>query len=669
MTRPDLAPLTGWDRARWADLADRMLLAVREHASPDHARIVPPGAPAAFGPDVAGLEGFARTFLLAGFRLAGDGGEDRLGLAQWYADGLAAGTDPGNRGRWVRPAESGQAKVEAASIALILDMTRPWIWDRLDPAVQQQVVDYLAVVVGDDGYPHNNWRWFRIVVQTFLRSVGGPWSREDIETDLALLDSFVRADGWISDGPLRAYDHYAGWALHLYPALWARMWGAQDLAAGRVERDRERLDRYLLDAVRLVGADGAPLLQGRSLVYRFATAAPFWAGAMSRVPSLSPGLLRRAASGVLAHFVPHVDRDGTALLTLGWHGPWPAMAQHYSGPSSPYWAAKGMLGLALPATDPVWTSTEEPLPHERADQLFTASAPGWLISATRTDGVVRVVNHGTDYASPGDQGGDAPAYAQLGYSTATSPRLTADARTDPIEQSVALIDAAGRTTHRTGFTAGAVGLHADGATAAVGGSVARAHWLTEAPGHLDYGPGAAGDAVDVALLRTVSVLRGPWEVRLVRVEALPDGPAPADGLTLRVGGWAVSGDGPGQDRCRPDDVLADAGVAGLRSVAAGAAGFETAGVRRERDVSPLGGTTLTPWVSAPAVLDRWYAVVLGLERAPADGDARLPEVDLPGTADRVVVRWPDGAGSTVPLAGVTPAAEDLTRQGAAMSPG
>ena len=37
----------------------------------------------------------------------------------------------------------------------------------------------------------------------------------------------------MSDGFERSYDHYVGWALHLYPVLWARMQGAADLAAGR----------------------------------------------------------------------------------------------------------------------------------------------------------------------------------------------------------------------------------------------------------------------------------------------------------------------------------------------------------------------------------------------------------------------------------------------------
>src|SRR5699024_2257538 len=116
---------------------------------------------------------------------------------------------------------------------------------------------YLAEVVGDPTYPRNNWLWFRIVVETFLRSVGGPHRVEDIRSDLELHEQFYERDGWYRDGDERAYDHYVGWAMHLYPTMWARMCGARDLAAERSEIDRDRLDRYLQDAVHLVGTDGA----------------------------------------------------------------------------------------------------------------------------------------------------------------------------------------------------------------------------------------------------------------------------------------------------------------------------------------------------------------------------------------------------------------------------
>ncbi len=178
---PQVGPQAAdWTRAQWLDYADRLLDAARAWASPGCARITPPGEEGGYGRAVDGLEGFARTFLLAGFRLVGEQGHGLDDLADFYRRGVTTGVDPDAADRWVRMDEHPQAKVEAASIALVLDMTRPWIWDRLDAVTQQRVIDYLAPVVGDATYPKTNWLWFRIVVQTFLRSVGGPWSADDI---------------------------------------------------------------------------------------------------------------------------------------------------------------------------------------------------------------------------------------------------------------------------------------------------------------------------------------------------------------------------------------------------------------------------------------------------------------------------------------------------------
>jgi hypothetical protein len=74
-------------------------------------------------------------------------------LIDFYSRGIATGVDPEATDRWVRLEEHDQAKVEAASIALVLELTRPWIWDRLSGVTQQRVIAYLEPVVGDDTYP------------------------------------------------------------------------------------------------------------------------------------------------------------------------------------------------------------------------------------------------------------------------------------------------------------------------------------------------------------------------------------------------------------------------------------------------------------------------------------------------------------------------------------
>jgi hypothetical protein len=606
-------------RDDWLRLADRMLASARRWASPGHARITPPGPAGGNGRAVDGLEGFARTLLLAGFRIAGERGAGLDDLAAWYARGIATGTDPGSSERWVRLDEHPQAKVEAASLALILDLTRPWIWDRLDPAVRERVVAYLAPAVGDPTYPRINWVWFRLVVQTFLRSVGGPFSATEMAEDLATHDSFARPDGWLADGPSRAYDHYAGWALHLYPVLWARMAGAGELAAGR--RDTEALDRYLRDALTLVGADGSPLIQGRSLVYRFAAAAPFWAGALAGVPSIAPGRLRHAAARIVGHFAEHGAPDPDGLLTLGWHGPWPRLAQSYSGPGSPYWAAKGFLGIALPADHPVWTAPAEPLPVETGDVLRAVVAPGWLVAGTRADGLVRVVNHGTDHGVEGIPAGDSPLYARLGYSTATCPVLDESGWTDPVDQSVVLIDRDGATTHRAGLRTLAVGVR-DGL--GVAGSTTLAHWLDPEPGRRDHGEGRAGVTRPAGRITVFSLVRGPWEIRLARVDEV--GPA---AVRLRLGGWPTTAGGPS-------------------SRLVGLLGDGAAGVTEHPEGGPLGGPVRVPWLDHPVRPGAWVAVLLELagHLNRATGDVALSAT---GTGIDVRAVWPDGVQTDTSL--------------------
>ncbi len=595
MDAAERSPYTGYTREHWAAAADGLLAAVRPYASPDHARIDLPGRGSAYGRDSDALEGFARTFLLAAIRLRGEDGADPHGLADWYAAGLRAGPDV-----WPRPDRLDQAKVEASSIALGLHLSRPWIWDRLEDGDRERLAGWLGTVVGQH-YPPINWVWFQLTVEAFLRGAGGEWSAGDVEHGLAVHESLYRGGGWYADGPERSYDHYNGWALHTYPLLWADLAG--DLCPGGLRRAwRERLGEFLADAVHLVGADGSPLLQGRSLIYRFGAAAPFWMGALTG--TLDPGLARRAASGVLRHFHEHGVPDRRGLLTLGWHREWPAMAQSYSGPGSPYWAVKGMLGLLLPATHPAWTAVEQPLPVERGDFTRVVGPPGWLVGGSRADGIVRLANHGTDHAVEGDGGTDAPLYAQLGYSTATFP---ADGNAVTLLRD-------GEPSHRSGFRM--LACTVDGAV-----SVARLHWVgapdAAAP---DHGSGRAGTVTWGPRVTMASLVRGALEVRLARIEE------PADGTVLEFSGWPIT--------------------PGLTSLLVPLHGFDGAALSERTVASPLGDAVLVPVLRTeePPRVGQVYAVAVRLSRAPSGA---LPTVTC--AAGAVSVHWPDGTTGRLTL--------------------
>ncbi|MEU1801706.1 DUF2264 domain-containing protein [Streptomyces sp. NPDC019937] len=418
------SPYTGWTRAHWEAAADGLLAAVAPYATPGRALYQLPGLrPSWSGVRSDGLEGFARTFLLAAFRVAGARGADPHGLLERYADGFATGTRrPGGDGPedWPRIADRSQPLVESASIALGLRITRPWLWDRLDDGVRRRVGAWLTDALTATPVP-TNWELFPVAVGGFLAEadVEPEAARAAVSRGLARIEPWYTGDGWYSDGANRAFDYYNGWALHLYPALEAWLSGDTE----RLARYGQRLAAHLADYAHLFGGDGAPLHQGRSLIYRFAAAAPLWLGALTGHTPLTPGTTRRLASGALGYFLDRGAASGNGLLSPGWHGRYEALAQPYSGPASPYWAAKGFLGLLLPEDHAVWTAREEPGPATAGhDGTRAINGPNWLLQSTAADGLVRLHNHGSEHLPPpGDPDQDDPYYARLAYSTATGP--------------------------------------------------------------------------------------------------------------------------------------------------------------------------------------------------------------------------------------------------------
>ncbi|WP_460106209.1 DUF2264 domain-containing protein [Streptomyces sp. YKOK-J1] len=396
------SPFTGYTRAHWEAAADALLAAVEPYATPDRALYHLPGDHVSHSGHLSdGLEGFARTLLLAALR------RDETALGR-YAEGLATG--PG--GVWPRIADRSQPLVEAASIALALRLTRPLLWDRLEQRVRERTAVWLEDALTAEPWPCN-WVLFPVTVGGFLAEIGHrpDAARSAVDRGLGRVEDWYLGGGWYTDGDGRKFDHYNGWAMHLYPVLHA--WLAGD--TGLLDRYGGRLEAHLADYARLFGGDGAPLHQGRSLTYRFATAAPLWLGALTGRTPLAAGETRRLASGALRYFLDRDAVDSRGLLTLGWHGPDEAVLQSYSGPASPYWASKGFLGLLLPPDHEVWTARERPGPAERADAVIPVGGPNWLLQSTCSDGVVRLHNHGSE-----DVRYD-PYYTRFAYSTVTRP--------------------------------------------------------------------------------------------------------------------------------------------------------------------------------------------------------------------------------------------------------
>ncbi|WP_447002564.1 DUF2264 domain-containing protein [Saccharothrix isguenensis] len=601
---PTASPHTGWTRTHWEAVADHLLTSVVPYATDDFAQFRLPGRASRSGQVSDGLEGFARTFLLAAFRIAGAGGDVPPALLERYARGLVAGTDPARPYAWPALADMSQQLVEAASVALALHETRPWLFDRLTSAEQERVVAWLAGMVGKRT-PDNNWVLFRVVVEQFLASVGGPHEPDEITDGLERIEEWYVGDGWYSDGKGKNFDYYCGWAMHQYPSLWARMAGdtaRQELYAGRLSRFLEQYQHFF-------AADGGPVHQGRSLTYRFAAVTPFWLGALTGASPLPPGRTRRIASGVLRHFTERGVPDERGLLSLGWYGEFLPTAQDYSGPASPYWASKAFLGLLLPPDHPVWTDAEEAAPVDLADQVVPMPAPGWLLHTTRSDGVVRLVNHGSDRdrVQPEDGAPD-PHYLKLAYTSHTGPEVGGPA--SGVDNHLAVIAPDGTASARRRIEPLTV---SDGFAASA---------YRDGPVHVV----------------TASVVHGAAEVRIHRVTA------PA-GYQVRDGGHALAAPDPLESQVG-DGVALARRPDGLCSAVRALFGYTSAGVVSAEGTNAFARHSATPYVIAdvhPGGTAVYVSVVqLGVEEPPSPGvrvEDGLIVLSLPET---VTVRLDDG---------------------------
>jgi len=618
-----LSPHTGYTRAHWEATADGLQAAALRYATPGHALIDLPGPPSKSGVRSDGLEGFARTFLLAAFRTAGASGKDPHGFLERYTAGLARGTRTPGRDdaeSWPEIGHhgiQGQPMVEAASVALALRLTAPWTWDTLPAADQHRVEQWLRGALRHTPAP-NNWYLFPLTVAGFLESAGrgDTETRHAIERGLALLDGWYQGQGWYSDGDGRSFDQYNGWALHFYPLLHAHL--AQDRAL--LDRLGPRLREFLDGFALLFDANGAPIHHGRSLTYRFAAGTAVALGALTKVTPLAPGVTRRILSGSLRHFLDRGALTADGILSLGWYGPHEATLQRYSGPGSPYWASKGFLALLLPPEDPVWTAAEENAPVEGPDRALALPAPGLLVQTTGRDGLARLHNHGSyklDSREP-ERAPGGPLYARLAYSTRTGPTSTANASDNHIA-----LEARGTRSARIRINPLAAG----------------PDWL--ASWHRPVFP-EGGPVLPSARIESLTLARGRFELRVHRTVGVPAG------TPIHHSGWAVA--------LAPEAAVEAEQTAEVRlhgpevtSQLLGLYGWETL-----RTVRAPQGTAYGPWALVPeltgtvgeAEAGTVFAALASLtgepDPSPLTGQA-IAEVD--GLA--VTVRWADATRTVV----------------------
>jgi hypothetical protein len=388
-------PLSGNPLATRADV-QRALLALVDPLVPalieGGARVSLGSGGAHFDRAAQHLEGFARP--LWGLAPLAAGG---CAFAHWdlVRQGLAQGTDPSHPSFWGEAADGDQRLVEMAAIGFALALVPEHVWEPLAAAERARLVRWLSAS-GVRRAPRNNWQFFRAIVSLGLRRVGAPFPSEGVQGSLDEIDRHYAGDGWYRDGPdMGNFDHYNAWAYHFYGLIYASLAQADD--GSRADRFRERARRFALDWQHWFDPRGAVVPYGRSLCYRFASAA-FWAAlAFADESPLPWGAIKGLYLRHLRSWSdrPIAGRDG--LLRVGYAYENAMISETYTSPASPYWSLKAFLALAIPDDHAFWQAREEPLPESSSPSIqavagFTASrdaTQAQVLNGARSAGRVR----------------------------------------------------------------------------------------------------------------------------------------------------------------------------------------------------------------------------------------------------------------------------------------
>jgi hypothetical protein len=422
-----LSPFTGMTRRHWVDAATFLLEGVFRNVKAFDDPIVLPRQHAITYPQpndpewkfkAQEFEGLARTFMLAAPLIAENPELAVAGykLRDYYANQLVLATDPKSPRYLLKLSEifarhgvqQYQHTVEGGALAIGLNYTRGAIWDRFTDAQRDQVAGVLS------DYAHNrtighNWRYFNVLMLSFLRNAGYPADRTAIRDHIQNLLAYYVGDGWYRDD--ETFDYYNPWGFHFYGPIWCSWYGYrhEPEAAARIE---EWNAEFIRTYPRFFSRMAHQLMWGRSIIYRCAASAAFGASFMLERTAADPGWCRRVASGNLLQFLGREDVFLNGVPCLGYFGPFAPLVQFYSCAASPFWISKAFLALTLPAASPFWTARESEGPWtrmgEKTQQVFL-KGPGILVANHGSTGTTEIV---TAKAPKRD-----PFYAQLAYNT------------------------------------------------------------------------------------------------------------------------------------------------------------------------------------------------------------------------------------------------------------
>lgn len=338
--------------------------AFEHYAIWDYSHAYYPGRPGQQTVRTDAMEGVSRVLpTLATWLHAHPEGKQLLGLngkpidvIEIISSALLAGTNPSHQGYWGNLHDYDQRICESADLALVLWLSKNYVWTKFNSEQKQQVVNWFEQV-NHLKTVDNNWHLFILTVQFVLKNLTGKNQVDD--NKYQRIKEFYVGNGWFRDGANGNYDYYNAWGF-FYSLYW--------LDQIDPDYDRAFIRQAMSDFVAkyryFFTPSGLPLF-GRSLCYRLAAAAPLLAAIDQQSDAIEIGEAKRAFRYNLQYFIS----NGALKYGVPTHGVFnddERLVDNYSGSASSFWSLRGLnIALYSAVRTGLWEAEEQPLEIEK----------------------------------------------------------------------------------------------------------------------------------------------------------------------------------------------------------------------------------------------------------------------------------------------------------------
>ncbi|QES89355.1 DUF2264 domain-containing protein [Rhizosphaericola mali] len=354
------------DRIYWVNLLIKISTPVLENLANNTLRknMVVDYSPSWDGRDkqVAYLEAFGR--LLAGIAVWFNAPEvsevedkERVKIYNWALQSIKNAVNPQSPDYLLwHSNQVAQPLVDAAYFAHALIRCPKKLWEPLDNITKNRIIQELTKFRLQRPF-NNNWVLFSSIIESFLLKYGPDCDFKRMDDGIDSVINWYVGDGWYSDGPKFAFDHYNGYDMHSMLIDCLKI----NVEKGRRTKEEyeisyKRMQRYAHFLERYISPEGYYLVIGRSSTYRTGAFQPLVQLALEKnLPKeISPAQVRSALTKVMKNiFIDSTFHKG--WLRLGLVGDEQReLADYYSNTGSMYIASLVFLPLGLSPKDPFW---------------------------------------------------------------------------------------------------------------------------------------------------------------------------------------------------------------------------------------------------------------------------------------------------------------------------